>query len=101
MRDVSKLWIGYTNVRKQTIDAAKSIEDKAKAVSIFKIPTKTTASFPRLSPKPKKKVANVLYSVSPTRIRKLANAMGDINFSNRDVGIRSFDYTYDDLVGED
>jgi len=35
------------------------------------------------------------------RVRKLASALGNINMSNKDVGINSFDYTYDDHVEDD
>jgi hypothetical protein len=34
-------------------------------------------------------------------MRKLAKALGSINLSYKEVGLKSFDYTYDDLVGDE
>ena len=44
-------------------------------------------------------VGNIAYAVPLTRLRELGKALGSINMSYREVGIKSFDYTYDELVG--
>jgi hypothetical protein len=43
----------------------------------------------------------VSYSVPLVRLKRLAKAMGRSNLPYREVGLKSFDYTYDDMVGED
>ncbi|MDT3377409.1 ATP-binding protein [Labrys neptuniae] len=99
MREVTRKWIDYTNIRKQAAEEAKRKEATAVAVSIQQIPLLDTVRLPTLVTKPKERVANVSYSVSLTRLKKLSSSLGNINLPYRDVGLKSFEYTYDDLVG--
>jgi hypothetical protein len=101
MRDVTRSWIDYTNSRKQSLDEAKKIEAAAAPVPIYAVANRTTAMLPRLVAKPAEPVASVNYSVPLVRLKKLARAMGRSSLAYRDVGKKSFDYAYDDLVGED
>ena len=53
---------------------------------------------------PKQKVerrANVNYSVPVSRMKRLAKEFGSIQFSYRDVGLKSFEYAYDELVEDE
>lgn len=99
MRDVTRKWIDYTNARKQASDEAKQKEAAAVAVSIQQIPRLQTVRLPTLVTKPREKVANVNYSVPLARLKKLSAALGNINMAYRDVGLKSFEYTFDDLAG--
>jgi hypothetical protein len=101
MREASRAWIDYTNVRKQAIEEAKSIEAQAKPLSIFQLKASPSVALPKLTPKPKIKQANISYSMPIERVRKLAQALGNINMSYRDVGITTFEYTYGDNVEEE
>lgn len=101
MREVSKEWISYTNVRKQTLDQAKALEEKAKPVAIYSIRLRSSVALPTLTPKAKRVMANISYSVLPKKLKALAEAFGSITMSNREVGLKSFDHAYDDLVGDD
>ena len=52
----------------------------------------------------KKKIvrpANVNYSVPVSRMKRLAREFGSINMPYREVGIKSFDYAYGELVEEE
>lgn len=101
MREVSKAWIAYTNVRKQALDQAKEIEAAAKPREIHEVPIRRAVALPVLAPKPKRPVTHITYSCPPKRVKALADAFGDINMSNSAVGIKSFDHAYDDLVGDE
>lgn len=101
MRDVSKSWIAYTNQRKQALEEARRKESAAVAVPLASVARQTAVALPILIPKPVEKVANVNYSVPVSRIKKLAKELGSINMPYREIGLNTFDYTYDDLVGED
>jgi hypothetical protein len=102
MRDVSKSWIAYTNARKQAVEEAKKKEALATPVSIYSLPMQATVALPRLTTtKQVERTANVHYSVPLAKMRKLAQAMGSINMNYREVGLRSFDYAFDDMVGEE
>ena len=99
MRDISKDWIAYTNARKQALEEAKRKEDAAAVVSIHELEKQSSIALPRLSSVQRQRTATVNYSVSLPRMKQLAKEIGSVNMSYRDVGLKSFDYTYQDLVG--
>ncbi len=101
MRELTKQWTSYTNMRKQALERAKEKEQKAKAVAIRDVESRAEAVLPRLVRAPRTRVANVNYSVPVSRMKKLAEALGRITMPYREVGMKSFDYTYDDLVGDE
>ena len=101
MRDVSKRWISYTNERKRDLATAKEIEQRAVEVAIGNIERQQTVQLPMI---PKQKVerrANVNYSVPVSRMKRLAKEFGSIQLSYRDVGLKSFEYAYDELVEDE
>jgi hypothetical protein len=103
MREVTKKWIAYTNQRKQSLEEAKAREAAAAPIRIYEVAKRATVSLPRLTsiapatPSP----ANVAYTVPVARLKKLAKEFGSINMSYREVGIKSFEYSFKDLVGEE
>ena len=101
MRDLSKEWIAYTNYRKQVLNEAKHKEAEAVGVAIQNIEINPTITLPALKVERYEHPANVHYSVPKKKMKKLAKELGSINFSYRDVGLKSFDYTYNDFVGEE
>lgn len=101
MREASRSWIDYTNARKQGLDAARTAESQAKPVSIFAVIERPAVGVPVFTPKPRVQIANINYAVPLTKLRALAQGLGDINLSYRDVGLKSFEYAYDDLVGDE
>ncbi len=101
MRAVSKEWIAYTNKRKQALTEAKLKEAKVQPVPIHKIDQSKKLGVPTLRLKRVVQPANVHYAVPVKKMKELASAFGNINMPYRDVGLRSFDYAYDDLAGED
>lgn len=101
MRDVSKRWIAYTNVRKQAVAEARKKEEKAASVPIYRLQARSEVRLPSLSVKKVENPANVNYSVSRQRMRKMAKALGRVNMTYRDVGLKTFDYAYDELVEDD
>lgn len=101
MREVSRQWTSYTNVRKQTLVEAKKLEAEAKPLPVYEIPIRESAQLPQLTPKPKVWMANIAYSMPREKVRDLARELGNINMTYRDVGISSFEYTYADYIGEE
>ena len=101
MREVTRSWIDYTNSRKQSLEEAKRVEAAAIPVAIYAVPRRVSASLPSFVARPAERVANINYAVPLTRLKRLAKALGSANLAYRDVGQRSFDYAYDDLVGEE
>ena len=101
MRKVSKQWIAYTNSRKQALEEAKQKETAATAVEIHAVKKRESVTLPQLVPVEVEQPANVNYSVPVSKIKKLASEFGSIQMTYREVGLKSFHYTYDDLVGDD
>lgn len=101
MREVSKQWIAYTNQRKQAREEAKLKEAQAVPVSIYEVSKQVSVRLPALVARPAERVANINYSVPLVKMKQMAKALGSVNMPFREVGIRTFDYTYDDLVGDD
>lgn len=99
MREVTRKWIDYTNARKQALDEAKEREAKALSVSIYAVNKHTSVRLPVLTPRQTERMGNIAYAVPLARLRELGKALGSINMSYREVGVKSFDYTYDELVG--
>lgn len=101
MRDIAKSWIAYTNVRKQSLDDAKEKESKTRSVKIQNVVNNQVVALPALGVASTEKMANVSYSVPLVKLRKLATEVGGLTLSYRDVGLKSFEYAYDDLVGDE
>lgn len=101
MREVSKRWIAYTNQRKQALEEAKRRESAAVSVRLASVARQSSVTLPTLVAKPVEKPANVNYSVPISRMKRMAKELGSINMPYRDVGLKTFDYTYRDLVGDE
>jgi len=101
MRKASRKWIDYTNHRKQAIEEARIIEARSKPLPIFNIKRNLEVKVPQFEPKPKVRTTTISYSMPIDNVKRLAQALGDINMTNKDVGIRSFEYTYDDHVEDE
>lgn len=102
MRDVTRQWIGYTNQRKQALEEAKVKESQAAAVTIYDVPKLVAVKLPTFEQRaPTERTANINYAVPVVRLKKLARELGSINMPYREVGIKSFDYTFSDLVGDE
>ncbi len=101
MREVTRKWIDYTNARKLALEEAKAKERRADLVSIYELKKVDAVKLPVLTARTGPPPANVHYAVPLPRMRKLATALGSINLAYRDVGLKSFDYTYNELVGDE
>lgn len=101
MREVSKTWINYTNVRKQARPEAKLLEDQTKPLAIFDVKKRSAMALPRLTPKPRVKGETISYTMPTSRVRSLALGFGNINLSGREVGVASFEYAYSELAEEE
>lgn len=101
MRDISRQWIQYTNERKRDLDQAKQKERQTQPVRLYDVKDHTEVTLPNLPRKHYVPQANVHYSVPRKRMRALAAGLGNINMTYRDVGLRSFEYTYDEFAGDE
>jgi histidine kinase/DNA gyrase B/HSP90-like ATPase len=102
MEEPTRAWIDYTNARKAEREEAERRERAARQVELTNVPSGNRLKLPRLTARPPREtVANVNYAVPQKRMRRLAAAFGSINMPYREVGTKSFDFAYDELVDED
>jgi len=101
MREVSKAWIAYSYERKQSLDEARAAEAAAAPVRLRNVPKYQSVALPKYTPVPVEPSTTISYSMPKRRVKALAEAYGNVNLPNREVGRRSFEDAYSDLVGED
>ena len=100
MREVTRKWIDYTNARKQALEEAKAREAKATPVSIYAVNRQTPVRLPVADTQANREGGkHRLCSAAFASLRELGKALGSINMPYREVGVKSFDYTYEELVG--
>jgi hypothetical protein len=100
MEKPTRAWIDYTNVRKNDREAAARLERSGKSVTISNVQPNDEFKPPTLG-QSRDPVANVNYTVLRRRMTKMAAALGNIGLTYREVGLRTFDYAYEQLVDED
>lgn len=101
MRELTRKWIDYTNMRKQALEDARQKEQEAHAVPLYTVSRQTSVRLPELIARDSEPIANVQYSVPLERMRSLAKKFGSVNLPYREVGLRSFNYAYREKVGEE
>lgn len=95
----TRSWIDYTNARKVIREEARQKENAAVPLAIEKVKDRKSVKLPTSSGA--KSEANVLYTVPVARIRQLARAFGKSTMAYREVGVRSFEYSYEQLVDDE
>jgi hypothetical protein len=97
-------WIAYTNQRKNEREHAAAREQQSKPTPLANVRPREQVRLPNLNQgnrKPRERPANINYSVPLKRMHALAAALGSINLTYREVGIKSFDFAYENLVDEE
>lgn len=102
MFEPTRAWITYTNTRKADLDNAKAKEGQASSTGLVEVEQRPTFEVPSLAvPATRARVGNINYAMPLKRIRALAKGLGDSTLTYRDVGIKSFEHAYDELVGDE
>ena len=108
LEEISKTWIDYTSRRKamnrgsmENKSEVERLETATKSVSVYNVEKQEVLVLPKLGqPASRKTMANIAYSVPVTRARALARGFGDASLSYREIGLKSFEYAYEDLAEE-
>jgi hypothetical protein len=91
MKAMTRSFIAYTNARKQNLDEAKQVESQAALRPIEMIQTNSQPAFPTFSI-PARDTTTIQYRVDKKRVRAAAEALGNRDLSNKDVGEKTFEY---------
>lgn len=98
MYEPSRTWISYTNARKADLEAAKLREATTQVTPLVRVAPTPEVRLPSRVVATRERVGNINYAIPVVRLKALASALGDPGMTYRDIGIRSFDFTYDELV---
>jgi hypothetical protein len=101
MYEPARAWIDYTNARKADLDSAKAREQVATVVKLADVTERASVQLPALPTRTRAQVGNVHYQMPVKRLKALAKGFGDDSLGYREVGIRSFEYAYEDFAEED
>lgn len=101
MKEVTRVYINYTNERKANLEKAKEAELKAEPKPLHVLSKSDKIILPRFERKPRVKMANILYQKPQDLVRKVAESLGHRNMPYKDVGIQTFDYYVDNEVEEE
>jgi len=91
MKESTKPITNYTSARKENKEEAKSIESKAVATPVFNLSKSTTIRTPVFKASPKKTTI-IQYNKPIEIVEKVAKSLGSKRMSNKDVGIKTFNY---------
>ena len=99
MQVPTRAWVSYTNGRKNDA-SVRALEASAKPREVSTLAINRIVKLPQ----PKsvgERLANVAYAVPLNKLRSLAAVFGQRQMSQKEVGMKSFDYAYKDLVNEE
>ena len=99
MQRPTRDWINYTNQRKISREVAREKESSTTSIPIQSVQKRKRLKLPKHITGPKD--ANILFVMPEPRVKALAKAFDDPTMPYKEVGIRSFEYAYEQLVDED
>lgn len=104
MRDATRKYLDYTNVRKANLDKAKAYESNAAIRPISEIRAKAPEAAPMRLPvfesAPKIKMGTVSYTQPVALLNKVAQSFGNVQMSYKQIGQKTFEYYVENEVGE-
>lgn len=100
MKDATRKYIDYTNQRKDFIYEAKEKEISTNAVPIRSLPLSSEMKLPFIEKMPRIKMATIQYKRPEEEVKKVAASLGSRFMSNKDVGLKTFEYYLDNEIEE-
>lgn len=100
MIELTREWIEYTNRRKTSLEEARELESSAIAVKAFSASTSRALKLPSFrTTRVRSSEVTIQYAKPTSHVRDIAQKLGSPGMSAREVGMRTFDYAYRELVG--
>lgn len=100
MKEFTREFIDYTNRRKADIERAKEIERRTTAKLLSELPTRMEISMPQITPRPRVRMATIQYQKPEAQVKRAAEVLGDRFMYNKEVGIKTFEYFWENEVEE-
>ena len=99
MKEVTRQYINYTTLRKGNLEEAKELEGKTNPIPILSVTGRLTMQLPRLV-STRLDISNITYQRPRREVLKVAEALGNRNMTNKQVGISTFEYYYEQKIEE-
>lgn len=99
MKTFTRRWTDYTNRRKAEPEKAKQLEQNAVAKPIKDLDEQPDMIVPTFQRR-RIKMANIAYSVPEKNIKRVKEELGNLGMYNKEVGIKTFDYYWENEIGE-
>lgn len=101
MKSVTQQYVDYTTARKADLEKAKEAEKVTEAVPVKQLQIHPDMKFPSIERKKAAvKMTGIQYTKPEPQVRRVAEALGNRWMSNREVGIRTFDYFCENEIEE-
>lgn len=98
MKEVTRPYLTYTHNRKANESAARIIEKRTTPVPLSQIATREQMVLPKIATTQRVTTVTITYQKPQAEVQKVARALGNSNMSNKQVGIKTFDYYKDNEV---
>lgn len=100
MKEVTRAYVAYTNRRKGDLETARQMEKDTTPTLIGKVAARETLRVPTLTRRSDVATTTISYTVIKREKQDVAEALGNRFLSNKDVGLRTFEYFREREVGE-
>jgi hypothetical protein len=99
MKELTRAWIDYTNLRKSDLDVAKDQEQKTVMRRLLDLAQSDTVAFPATD-RSARQVARISYTKPLEEVGRVKKSLGNRNMTNRDAGVKTFDYYVKNELGD-
>jgi hypothetical protein len=102
MKDITRTWIDYTNLRKANIDEALKAETSAPSKPINELQLNATLEIPRPPAVPAgMRMTRITYDKTVSEVGRAKRILNNEHMSNKLLGIRTFDYFMENEAPEE
>jgi uncharacterized protein with ParB-like and HNH nuclease domain len=100
MKECTKNFIQYTNIRKENLEDAKKFEGQTEYKKVSDIEESEIMVTPPIVERPKIQYGTIQYQKPLEEIRQVGESLGRKTMAYKDVGIKTFDYYKENEVDE-
>jgi hypothetical protein len=97
MKKVTRDFTTYTNRRKEALEAARVVEERAPLVAVDQLVERRAIKLPEISA-PRVRMVSIQYSRPAAEVARVGAAMGNRHMAAKQVGIATYEYYLENFV---
>jgi hypothetical protein len=97
MKKVTREFTNYTNRRKESLELARAVEDRAPLVAIANLQERRTIKLPEIVA-PKVRMVSIQYSRPVEEVTRVGAALGNRHMPAKQVGVATYEYYLENFV---